>query len=155
RRRRQRERRHRLGDRRRRDASPGRRLWQPRRLDHRAATRHHRHRDSCPGSRALARNTIRLMNNGEADAKPTRGWLNLTVLGAGLTSFLADVCYEMASAVLPGFMHVLGLPAFALTGLVEGAADATSNFAKLGAGWYSDRLGRRKPFVLLGYTLTG
>jgi MFS family permease len=95
------------------------------------------------------------MNNGEGDAPQPRGWLNPTVLGAGLTSFLADVCYEMAAAVLPGFMYALGLPAFALTGLVEGAADATSNFAKLGAGWYSDRLGRRKPLVVLGYALTG
>ena len=84
-----------------------------------------------------------------------RGWLNPTVIGAGVTSFLADVCYEMAAAVLPGFLLALGLPAPSLTGLIEGTADAVSNFAKLGTGWYSDRLGRRKPLVLLGYAMTG
>jgi MFS family permease len=38
---------------------------------------------------------------------------------------------------------------------VEGIADATSSFVKLGAGWLSDRVGRRKPFVVLGYLATG
>src|SRR5207253_59969 len=107
------------------------------------------------GPRPLARRTIGFMNKAEPEAPPPRGWFNPTVIGAGLTSFLGDVCYEMAAAVLPGFLLVLGLPAFTLTGIVEGAADATSNFAKLGAGWYSDRLGRRKPLVVLGYALTG
>ena len=81
------------------------------------------------------------------DEPKPRGWLNPTVIGAGLTSFLADVCYEMAGAVLPGFLLALGLPAPQIVGLVEGAADALSNFAKLGVGWYSDRIGRRKPLV--------
>ncbi|HXG13315.1 MAG TPA: MFS transporter [Gemmataceae bacterium] len=92
----------------------------------------------------------------EAPPEPaTGGWFNRTVIGAGLTSFLADVCYEMATAVLPGFLFVLGLPAALLTGLIEGTADAVSNFAKLAAGWWGDRLGRRKPFVVFGYALTG
>src|SRR5262249_14465502 len=72
-----------------------------------------------------------------------------------LTSFLADVCYEMAAAVLPGFLGVLHLPAALLIGVIEGTADAIANFAKLTTGWYGDRLGRRKPFVVFGYALTG
>lgn len=83
-----------------------------------------------------------------------RGWLNPTVIGAGLTSFLADVCYEMAAAILPGFLNLLALPSAALIGVIEATAGASSNFAKLGIGWYSDRIGRRKPLVLLGYALT-
>lgn len=94
------------------------------------------------------------MTNAEEKPVQARGWLNPTVLGAGLTSLLADVCYEMATAALPSFMLALNLPATIL-GIVEGTADATSNFAKLGVGWYSDRLGRRKPLVILGYALTG
>lgn len=94
------------------------------------------------------------MNAGAAEPVPS-GWLNRTVLGAGLTSFLADVCYEMAAALLPGFLLVLGLPAAFLIGLIEGTADASANFAKLAAGWWGDRLGRRKPFVVFGYALTG
>lgn len=72
----------------------------------------------------------------------------------GLTSFFGDVGYEMATALLPGFFAVLGLPAAAL-GAIEGVADATSSFVKLGAGWLSDRLGRRKTIAVAGYFLSG
>jgi MFS family permease len=81
-------------------------------------------------------------------------WLNRTVLGTSVTSLFADIGYEMATAVLPGFAAVLRLPAIAV-GLIEGSADLISNLAKLGTGWLGDRLGRRKPFVVAGYALSG
>jgi MFS family permease len=89
-------------------------------------------------------------------AEPPRptGWLNPTVLGMGLTSFLADASYETASALLPGFFDAIGAPPAAL-GVVEGVADAVSSFARLGAGWWTDRLPRRKPLVTGGYVLSG
>jgi MFS family permease len=90
------------------------------------------------------------------DLPPPGRWLNRTVVGAGVTSFFADVGYEMATAVLPGFLLALGVAAApAALGFIEGAADFLSNTVKLGAGWLGDRLGRRKPFVVLGYALTG
>jgi MFS family permease len=82
------------------------------------------------------------------------GWLNRTVIGAGLTSLLADVAYEMATSVLPGFFALLNLPAN-LLGFIEGFGDALANFTKLGVGWYSDRIGKRKTLVTFGYFLTG
>lgn len=86
------------------------------------------------------------------------GWLNRTVVGAGLTSFLADVGYEMATAVLPAFLRMLNLPpesvGFVL-GLIEGVADFLANAVRLVVGWYSDRIGKRKAFVVSGYALTG
>jgi MFS family permease len=89
------------------------------------------------------------------DAKDGRpNWLNLNVLGMSLTSLLGDAGHEMATAVLPGFFAVLGLPA-AVLGTIEGIADAVSSFVKLGAGWYSDRLGHRKTITVSGYFLTG
>jgi MFS family permease len=81
-------------------------------------------------------------------------WLNRNVAGMTLTSFLADIGYEMVTAVLPGFMNALGVAAAAL-GWIEGVADAASNFVKLGGGWYSDRIGRRKGLVAAGYFLSG
>ena len=39
----------------------------------------------------------------------TSPWLNRTVIGAGVTSFLADVGYEMATAILPAFLQLLGV----------------------------------------------
>ncbi len=81
-------------------------------------------------------------------------WLNRDVVGMGLTSLLADAGYEMANAVLPGFLAIMGVSA-AVFGAIEGIADSVSSFVKLGAGWLSDRLGRRKPMVVGGYMLTG
>lgn len=68
------------------------------------------------------------------------------------TSFCADAGYEMVLAVLPGFAVTIGLAASAL-GWIEGASDALASFVKFGAGWYSDRIGRRKEIVTLGYLL--
>jgi MFS family permease len=72
----------------------------------------------------------------------------------GVTSLLSDACHEMATAVLPSFLTSIGAPPAAL-GVIEGVADATSSVVKLGAGWYSDRLGHRKGICVLGYYLTG
>ena len=81
-------------------------------------------------------------------------WLNRTVWGMAATSLLSDLGHEAQSTILPAFMAALGLPPAAL-GIVEGIADATASFVKLGAGFFSDRVGRRKPFVVCGYLATG
>src|SRR5687768_10139067 len=89
-----------------------------------------------------------------ADDTPATGWINRTVVGAGLTSLLADVAYEMATSLLAGFFVLLNIPQWIL-GLVEGTGDALANFVKLGVGYYSDRIGQRKAIVVSGYALTG
>jgi MFS family permease len=96
------------------------------------------------------------MNDGsQEDGVPAPpGWLNRNVLGMGLASLLADISYEMATAVLPGFLQALAAPKYAL-GVIEGFADALSSFVKLGSGWWGDRLGHRKAIVTAGYALTG
>ncbi len=81
-------------------------------------------------------------------------WLNRNVIGMSVTSFCADVGYEMVLAVLPGFAAAIGVAASAL-GWIEGSADALASFVKLGAGWYSDLTGRRHGIVTLGYFLSG
>jgi MFS family permease len=92
------------------------------------------------------------------------GWLNRNVVGAGLTSLLADACYETATAIMPGFLAVLGsredpTAAFAFAalwlGLTEGLADGASSAVKLAGGWWGDRVGHRKAVVTFGYALTG
>ncbi len=89
-----------------------------------------------------------------AEPEVSSGWLNRTVIGAGLTSLLADIAYESATAILPGFFAVLQLPG-SMLGLVEGTGDALANFVKLGVGYASDRIGKRKALVVSGYALTG
>lgn len=83
----------------------------------------------------------------------SRGWLNRTVAGAGLTSALGDFCYETTTVILPGFFAVLGIPAAAL-GIIEGIADAVASFTKMASGYVADKLGHRKLLVLVGYALT-
>jgi MFS family permease len=85
---------------------------------------------------------------------PRRWWRDPTVIGMTITSFCADVGYEMVNAVLPGFLGSIGVAAAAL-GWIEGAADALSSFVKLISGAWSDRVGHRKPIVTLGYFLSG
>ena len=81
-------------------------------------------------------------------------WFNRNVVGMGAVSLLSDIGHEMVTALLPGFLTVLGLSAQTL-GAIEGIADATASFTKLGGGWLSDRLTSRKPLAVSGYLLTG
>jgi MFS family permease len=72
----------------------------------------------------------------------------------GWVSLLTDAATEAVYPLLPVFItQVLGGPPVAL-GIVEGAADATSSILKILAGRWSDRLGVRKPIVVIGYTLS-
>lgn len=87
-------------------------------------------------------------------SQPDSRWLTRNAVGMTVTSFFADVGYEMVGGVLPGFLAAIGVSAAAL-GWIEGLADAASSFLKLGSGWYGDRIGRRKPIVALGYFLSG
>lgn len=87
-------------------------------------------------------------------SEPASSWFNRTVLGAGVTSLLADLSYETVLSVLPGYLSKLGSGP-AVLGAIEGSADALASFVKLGSGWWSDAVARRKPFAIAGYALTG
>jgi MFS family permease len=68
-------------------------------------------------------------------------------------SFFTDVSSEMIYPLLPAFLAtVLGANA-AFIGAIEGAAESTAALLKLMTGWWSDRLRRRKPLVVAGYSL--
>jgi MFS family permease len=88
-----------------------------------------------------------------SEAAEKQRWLNRTVLGVGLTSLFSDWSHETATAVLPAFLAAIGAgPAW--LGAIEGVADGLSSFAKLAAGYYTDKLKRRKPLAVLGYAFT-
>jgi MFS family permease len=76
---------------------------------------------------------------------------NVKLLGAA--SLLNDVASEMIFPLLPQFLlTVLGGNRFHL-GIIEGVADSVSSLLKLWAGAWSDRAGRRRRFVVFGYSL--
>lgn len=71
----------------------------------------------------------------------------------GLVSLLNDSASEMIYPLLPVFLtSTLGATPF-IVGMIEGGADALSSILKLVAGWMSDRMPRRKPLIVGGYTL--
>ena len=76
-----------------------------------------------------------------------------TVWVLGGVSLLMDVSSELVHGLLPVFMTtVLGASMLAV-GVVEGVAEATASIIKLFSGALSDRMRRRKPLVVLGYSL--
>jgi len=69
----------------------------------------------------------------------------------GGVSFLTDVATEMIYPLLPLFLStVLGANA-SFIGAIEGAAESTAALLKLASGWWSDKIKKRKPLVVLGY----
>jgi MFS family permease len=72
----------------------------------------------------------------------------------GLVSLLTDASSEMVYPILPIFLaNVLGAPVAAI-GLIESLAESVASFMKVGSGWLSDHVGRRKPLVAAGYALS-
>ena len=79
--------------------------------------------------------------------------LSRTVILLGVTSFFTDVGSDMIFPLLPVFIaDTLGGGA-AFLGIIEGTADALASLLKLGSGRLADRLPRRKPLVIWGYSL--
>jgi MFS family permease len=78
----------------------------------------------------------------------------LTVIAIGLASFFATFSSDMIYPLLPLFLSsMLGAGAFDL-GLVEGLADAAASALKVISGYLTDKVKRRKPFVIAGYSLS-
>ncbi len=76
---------------------------------------------------------------------------NVKVLG--LASLINDIASEMIYPLLPHFLlTVLHGDLFRL-GLIEGSADSVASLLKLWFGGRSDQSGRRKGYVLFGYSL--
>ncbi len=71
----------------------------------------------------------------------------------GLVSLLNDASSEIIQPILPLFLASLGAGGLAV-GLIGGLADGIPSFFKLLSGYWADRLGRRKPLVALGYSVS-
>ncbi len=79
--------------------------------------------------------------------------ITVNVLLLGLTSLLMDVSGEIITAILPLFLASLGAGAVVI-GLVGGISDSVVSIFKVLSGYWSDKTGKRKPFVLFGYTFS-
>ncbi len=80
--------------------------------------------------------------------------LSPNVIRLGWVSFFTDLASEMLYPLTPLFLTaLLGVPV-AVVGVIEGVAEATASLLKTLSGRWSDRSGRRRPYVLAGYTLS-
>jgi MFS family permease len=77
-----------------------------------------------------------------------------TVKTLGAVSLLTDMSSEMIYPLLPSFLvgPLKAGPAF--VGVVEGIAESVASLTRLVAGRLSDRLPRRKPLIVAGYSLS-
>lgn len=85
------------------------------------------------------------------------GWrkgLTRNVVVLGFVSLLNDGASEMIYPLLPVFLTaVLGAGPAAL-GIIEGIAEATASLLKLYSGYLSDRVKRRKGWIIAGYSIS-
>ena len=78
-------------------------------------------------------------------------WLR-DVIALGLVSFFTDISSELLVYLIPLYLANVLAATPTIIGVVEGVTESVSAFLKLGSGWLSDRLGRRKTLVLTGYS---
>jgi len=78
---------------------------------------------------------------------------NRNIIFTGLTSFLTDTSVKMVYSVMPMFLMSLGASKTSLA-LIEGIAESTASLVKAFSGFWSDRIGKNKPFMLIGYGLS-
>jgi len=83
----------------------------------------------------------------------SRPRLSRNVYALTAVSFFTDVSSEMIYPLLPAFLTVTLGASASFLGAIEGAAESTAALLKLLSGWWSDRVQRRKPLVVAGYTL--
>src|SRR3989344_5108119 len=79
---------------------------------------------------------------------------NKTIRTFGIASFLNDMGADMVYSIWPLFLIFLGASK-EMIGLIDGLGESVVSLSKAGAGYFSDRIRRRKPFIWFGYMVGG
>lgn len=79
--------------------------------------------------------------------------LERNIFFVGLTSFFTDTSAKMVYSVMPLFLMSLGATKTTIS-LIEGIAESTASLLKALSGFWSDKIGKNKPFMIIGYGLT-
>ena len=85
-------------------------------------------------------------------AEGNDGMRNVTALG--VVSFFTDFSTEMVLGVLPLFIVSSLGASRAILGAIEGSSELTSYAFRMVSGSLSDKVGKRKIFVIAGYSLS-
>lgn len=80
--------------------------------------------------------------------------LTRNVVFLGIVSGLTDISSEMLYPLVPIFLREVLHSPMSVIGLIEGIAESTASILKAAGGLWSDRISRRKPFIVWGYGLS-
>jgi MFS family permease len=83
----------------------------------------------------------------------TKNRIPHVVIMLGIVSLFTDAASEMIYPLVPVFVAALGSGAI-LLGIIEGVAETTASMLKLLSGIISDKIGKRKLLVLIGYSIS-
>jgi len=78
---------------------------------------------------------------------------NIIILG--ITSLLTDISTEMVYPLIPLYLVAQLGATPGIVGIIEGIAESLASLLKLYAGHISDKLGKRKPLAIFGYSFSG
>ena len=76
-----------------------------------------------------------------------------TVWVLGFVSLFMDLSSEIIHALLPLFLTTTLGVSVSVVGAIDGVAEATASITKVFSGYLSDRIGKRRPLILIGYGL--
>jgi MFS family permease len=93
-----------------------------------------------------------MINSKNRRFKPYFG-LERNVFYTGLTSFLTDTSTKILYSVMPLFLLSIGASKTSIS-LIEGVAESTASLFKAFSGYWSDKIGKSKPFMIIGYGAT-
>lgn len=94
---------------------------------------------------------LKRMNNNDPNSRSVKIARNVIMLG--FVSLFTDVSSEMIYPLVPIFVTLLGSNAIIL-GVIEGVAETTAAMLKLVSGIISDKIGKRKLLVVIGYGIS-
>jgi MFS family permease len=95
------------------------------------------------------------MTEGKKSDKKTRTiWgVSIPVIIMGWVSLFTDISSEMIQSILPFFLFSIGGTALTL-GIIDGFTTAIANIMKGVTGIESDKINKRRPFIVAGYTIS-
>jgi len=76
----------------------------------------------------------------------------LNVFLLGITSFLTDLSSEMIYPLVPLYLTIQLGATPVIVGIIEGIAESLASILKVFSGSVSDRINKRKPLVIIGYS---
>ena len=91
------------------------------------------------------------MKEAQQHKRSTR--ITRNVIAMGFVSLFTDAATEMIYPLVPLFVTFLGSSVL-IVGVIEGVAETTAAMLKLASGMISDKLGKRKILIAIGYGIS-